>query len=127
MKRAGFSLAELLVTLFLLSLVIAVAADLMHRSRQVSRFYRQRDALQSAAFALQLLAQQSCAAVEITQPTLGGSSTNLVFQRIRNDISTRLPTTLGSNPAPLPASPPVWQPAATGFRETITVTRNAQG
>ena len=127
MKKRGVSLVELIATLFILSLVIFVAADLMVRARQVSNFYSQKSALQGAASALQQLSGQLVGACNVTSPTMNGNSPTLQFVRVKPDLPTRLPTTLGPIPSPEPPPSPAWDPCASAWQETISVSLRADG
>ena len=123
MRRRGVTLAETLLTLFLLGLVISVTADLMRKARNVSGFYQQKSDLQRGSWALQRLALQLRSANKITAPLLNASGDHLEWVRVRQDVPSRLPTTLGSAPAPIPAPSPVWDPNAASWNEQISVYR----
>lgn len=121
MKRRGLSLAETLLSLFLLGLIISVAADLTLRARKLMFLARQRSELQDAAFALQRLALQSLSASQIVQPHRNSNSDRLQFQRVRPDLPLRLPTTLGADPLPVPVAPPTWDPLDASYQESVLV------
>jgi hypothetical protein len=117
------SLAETLVTLFLLGLVIWVTGDLMRRGRNISSFYQQKSDLQRGAWALQRLCLQVQSASQILAPLLNSSADRLEWVRVRPDGTGRLPTTLGAAPGPVPPPNPIWDPNAAAWNETISVYR----
>lgn len=123
MKRRGLTLAETLLTLFLLGLILSVAADLMRRARNLSSFYQQKSELQNASWALQRLAVQVQGASQIVSPILNGDADQLKFERVQGDLPNRLPTTLGPHPAPSPPPNPVWDPLDAAYMETVSVYR----
>ncbi|MBS2039700.1 hypothetical protein JST97_32240 [bacterium] len=107
----------------MLSLILSVAADLMRRARNVSSFYQQKSELQRAAWALQHLSLEVLSATRVVQPTLDGDSDHLEWVRIKQGVSGRLPTSLGSDPQPLPPPSPVWQPDRAVWTDTMSVYR----
>ena len=125
--RRGVTLAETLVTLFLLGLVLSVTGDLMSRGRSLSRFYQQKSDLQRGSWALQRLSVQLLGATKMLAPLQDASSDRLQWLRVRPDSGTRLPTTLGSMPAPVPAPNPVWDPSAAVWNEQVSVYRLVSG
>lgn len=125
--RRGTTLAETLVTLLMLSLILTVAADLMRRARNVSGFYQQKSDLQRGAWALQRLGLEVLSATQVVQPALDAQADHLEWVRIKPGVAGRLPTTLGSDPQPLPAPSPVWQPDRAIWTDTMSVYRLDNG
>lgn len=125
--RRGTTLAETLVTLFLLSLILTVAADLMRRARNVSGFYQQKSDLQRGASALQRLGLEVLSATRVLQPALDGQGDHLEWVRVKPGVAGRLPTSLGSDPQPVPAPSPVWQPDQATWTDTMNVYRTDNG
>ena len=125
--RRGTTLAETLVTLFLLSLILTVAADLMRRARNVSGFYQQKSDLQRGAQALQQLGLEVLSATRVVQPALNAQGDQLEWVRVQASPAGRLPTTRGSDPQPLPPTSPVWQPDRALWTETLDVYRLDNG
>lgn len=123
MRRRGLTLAETLLTLFLLGLILSIAADLMRRGRNLASFYRQKSDLQHASWTLQRVAVQLQSASRIVLPVLNGQADRLEFQRVASDLSNRLPTTLGAHPAPSPPANPVWDPLAAAYLESVSIYR----
>jgi len=125
--RRGTTLAETLVTLFLLSLILTVAADLMRRARNVSGFYQQKSDLQRGAWALQRLGLEVLSATRVLQPALDGQGDHLEWTRVKPGATGRLPVTLGSDPQPVPGPSPVWQPDRAIWTDTMNVYRTDNG
>lgn len=125
--RRGVTLAETLVTLFMLGLILTVASDLMRRARNVSGFYQQKSDLQKAAWALQRLGLETLSAARVVQPALNGDSDQLEWIRVKPGVSGRLPTTLGSEPQPLPPPSPVWEPDRASWTDDMSVYRLDNG
>ncbi len=109
--------------------VLVVAADLLHRSRQIGD--RARNALPEERLwsALLEVSRGLEGALAITAPLPSTAGDKVVFRRVRPDVDvptpTRLPARLGPEPDPVPAAN--WDPYAAGWCETVTVTRTAQG
>lgn len=125
--RRGTTLAETLVTLFMLSLILTVAADLMRRARNVSGFYQQKSDLQRAGWALQRLGLEVLSATRVVQPALDGQGDHLEWVRVQAGVAGRLPTTLGSDPQPVPPASPLWQPDRAIWIDTMSVYRLDSG
>lgn len=117
------------MALAIFGVVLVVAADLLHRSQQISR--RARNALPEERLwsALLEVSRSLDAALEITAPLPTTAADQVVFRRVRPDVDVptaqRLPAQLGPTPAPVPAGS--WNPYAANWCENITVARTAQG
>lgn len=100
-SRKGLSLAEVVLTSFLVFMVLGVIAALVRQYREVSTHTRLQDASLRSALALQQAAAEvKEALVVITPPPgVGGSYASLEFDRLDPNDATRFPS-----PIPTPAT-----------------------
>lgn len=117
------------MALAIFGVVLMIAADLLHRSRQIGD--RARNALPEERLwsALLEVSRGLESALDITAPAPATAADKVVFRRVRPDVDvptpTRLPVKLGPEPDPVPAA--TWDPYAAAWCENVTVSRTAQG
>ncbi len=110
-SRKGVTLAELLITFFIIGLVMGALATLMRLYRQVSLHERAREASLSSAQALNQVRGEVWEAVEVQDPPPGSSGPNVTLLRIDPNLSDRLEgaygpaTAIRSGPGRRPGDP----------------------
>lgn len=100
-SRRGLSLAEVVLTSFLIFMVLGVIAALVRQYRQVSTHTRLQDASLRSALALQQAAAEAREALVLITPPpgLGGTYASLELDRLDPNDTTRFPS-----PIPTPAT-----------------------
>ncbi len=100
-SRRGLSLAEVVLTSFLVFMVLGVVATLVRQYREVSTHSRLHDASLRSALALQQVAGEAKEAVTMITPPpgAGGTYSSVELDRIDPNDTTRFPT-----PIPSPAT-----------------------
>jgi hypothetical protein len=99
-RHRGVSLAEALLTSFIMMMILAVVASLMRQYSDITRHAARKDASIELRQGLESIRHELMSAVEITAPLPGASSGVLEFTRVDPAIP---------RPAPLPA-PVAWDP-----------------
>jgi prepilin-type N-terminal cleavage/methylation domain-containing protein len=116
MKRAGFSLAESLVTLFILSIVLGAVGVQMHSYATVMASSDSKQlAITGTQMVLERVRSEALEATSFSFPTpSSGNTTELQFVKLSPTLqSSRLPTTF-------PASPPAsWDPYNPAYQVTV--------
>lgn len=100
--RRGFSVAEALLTSFLVLLVLGAVASLVRQYGQVANHARLKDSSLRALLGLTGVGRELKSALSISSPASGVAST-VNFTRVRPDATGRFPF-------PLPTSPPAFDP-----------------
>lgn len=100
-SRKGVSLAEVVLTSFLVFMVLGVIAALVRQYREVSAHSRLQDASLRSALGLQQVANEAKEATAMITPPpgAGGIFSSVEFDRIDPNDTTRFPSPV---PSPLP-------------------------
>lgn len=121
-RPRGVSLAEALLTSFIMMMILAVVASLMHQYAEVTRHAAKKDASTEMRQQLDLIRRELMGAVDISSPPAGGTAAQLQFNRIDPASARGIPATLAPLPNPSPA---VWDPRAATIQ--VTYQRQASG
>ncbi|GMU53169.1 MAG: hypothetical protein AMXMBFR33_23150 [Candidatus Xenobia bacterium] len=99
--RTGVSLAEVILTSFIVFMLLATVATLVRQYREVLTHTRLKDASLRSALGLQQAANEAREAIELITPPpgVGGAFPSLELTRIDPNSPSRFPS-------PLPAPPP---------------------
>lgn len=123
-RPRGVSLAEALLTSFIMMMILAVVASLMHQYAEVTRHAAKKDASTEMRQQLDMIRRELMGAIDITDPPAGGTSTRLEFDRIDPASARGIPATLAPLPNPSPA---VWDPRDPATTIQVTYERQVSG
>lgn len=110
-SRKGITLAELLITFFIIGLVMGAMATLMRLYRQVTLHEHAREASLRSAQALSQVRGEVWEAIEIQDPPVGSSGPGVTLLRIDPNLPDRLEgaygpaTAIRSGPGRRPGDP----------------------
>ncbi|MEW6282916.1 MAG: hypothetical protein AB1758_30165 [Candidatus Eremiobacterota bacterium] len=119
MRRRGLSLAEALISTFLLMTVLAVVALLANQYSRVVRSSHHKSVGRQVALSLLTIRSDLEAGVEVVTPTLGGGPSDLRFFRVDTGDPDRFPATIEPTPDP---GPDPWLPTDPSYLTDVVYT-----